>query len=115
MIDVGIFLQICAGIVCIGGALGYLFRGIAFVKKPADEVAKQLKAHGEYLDNDKQRLDRLERAIENNSECLRLIIETLHTILEHFEDGNHTQELTAERKKLDSFLFNRMQVQVREQ
>lgn len=114
MISVSMFLQICAGIVCIGGALGYLIRGIAFVKKPADDVAKKLQTHEEYLDNDKARLDRLERAIENNSECLRLIIETLHTILEHFEDGNHTQELTAERKKLDSFLFNRMQAQVRE-
>ena len=109
MIDVSIFLQICAGIVCIGGALGYLIRGIAFVKKPADDVSKKLNTHQEYLDNDKRRLDRLERAIENNSKCLVLIIETLHTILEHFEDGNHTKELTAERKKLDTYLLNRIQ------
>ena len=109
MISVSMFLQICAGIVCVGGALGYLIRGIAFVKKPADDVAKKLQVHEEYLDNDKTRLDRLERAIENNSKCLVLIIETLHTILEHFEDGNHTKELTAERKKLDSYLLNRIQ------
>ena len=109
MIDVSIFLQICAGIVCIGGALGYLIRGIAFVKKPADDVSKKLNTHQEYLDNDKRRLDRLERAIENNSKCLVLIIETLHTMLEHFEDGNHTKELTAERKKLDAYLLNRIQ------
>lgn len=109
MISISMFLQICAGIVCVGGALGYLIRGIIFIKKPADDVSKKLKAHQEYLDNDKARLDRLERAIENNSKCLVLIIETLHTILEHFEDGNHTKELTAERKKLDSYLLNRIQ------
>lgn len=109
MIDVNVFLQICAGIVCVGGALGYLIRGVIFIKKPADDVSKKLKAHQEYLDNDKQRLDRLERAIENNSKCLILIIETLHTILEHFEDGNHTKELTAERKKIDAYLLNRIQ------
>ena len=109
MIDVSIFLQICAGIVCIGGALGYLIRGIAFVKKPADDVSKKLNTHQEYLDNDKRRLDRLERAIENNSKCLVLIIETLHTMLEHFEDGNHTKELTTERKKIDTYLLNRIQ------
>ena len=109
MIDVNVFLQICAGIVCVGGALGYLIRGVIFIKKPADDVSKKLKAHQECLDNDKQRLDRLERAIENNSKCLILIIETLHTILEHFEDGNHTKELTAERKKIDAYLLNRIQ------
>lgn len=109
MIDISIFLQICAGIVCVGGALGYLIRGITFIKKPADDIEKKLKAHQEYLDNDKARLDRLERAIENNSKCLVLIIETLHTMLEHFEDGNHTKELTAERKKIDTYLLNRIQ------
>lgn len=108
MVDVNLFLQICAGIVCVGGALGYLFRGFTFIKKPADEVSKKLKEHDEFLNNDKQELEILTKAIHNNSECLKLLIEATHVILEHFEDGNHTKELSAEKKKLEAYLVERM-------
>lgn len=108
MIDINVFLQICAGIVCVGGALGYLFRGFQFIKKPADEVSRQLKEHSEYLDKDNKKLQKLEKAIDNNSECLRLLVGNMYTILGHFEDGNHTKELSREKKKIEEYLFRCM-------
>lgn len=110
VINVDIFLQICAGIVCAGGAIGYLLRGFRFIKKPQDEIEMKLKKHAECLDSDNKRLKRLEEGIYNNSRCLRLLIETMHTILSHFEDGNHTKELTAEKKKIEEFLFNKTEI-----
>lgn len=104
-IDINIFLQICAGVVCVGGALGYLFRGFQFIKKPVDDTQKTLEKHQEYLESDDNRLRSLEGAIRGNSECLRLLIEVMHTILEHFEDGNHTKELSREKKKIEDYLF----------
>lgn len=109
MIDVNVFLQICAGIVCIGGALGYLFRGLTFIKKPADEVSKKLKDHDTFLAKDKEKLESLENVIYENSKCLKLLVEVMYVILEHFEDGNHTKELTNQRKKIESYLLGRMQ------
>ena len=111
-ISVDVFLQICAGIVCAGGALGYLFRGFKFMKKPSDDIKEQLELHGRCLDNDNQRLKRLEDGVYNNSQCLRLLIESMHTILSHFEDGNHTKELSAEKKKIEEFLFNHTHLQI---
>ena len=105
-IDVNIFLQICAGIVCTGGALGYLFRGFQFIKKPSDDTQRTLKKHQKRLENDDDRLQKLESAINGNSECLRLLMEVMHTILEHFEDGNHTKELSREKKKIEDYLFS---------
>lgn len=109
-IDINVFLQICAGIVCAGGALGYLFRGFQFIKKPVDDTQKILKKHQEYLESDDSRLQNLESAIYSNSECLRLLMEVMHTILEHFEDGNHTKELSREKKKIEDYLFSHAEV-----
>lgn len=105
-IDINVFLQICAGIVCAGGALGYLFRGFQFIKKPVNDTQKILEKHQEYLESDDNRLQSLEDAIRSNSECLRLLMEIMHTILEHFEDGNHTKELSREKKKIEDYLFS---------
>lgn len=110
VISVEVFLQICAGIVCAGGALGYLIRGFKFIKKPADDVQAILKKHDEYLDKDNKRLERLEDIMADNTKCLRLIMEAVITMLSHFEDGNHTKELSNEKKKLESYLLGYIDV-----
>lgn len=105
MIDISVFLQICAGIVCIGGAIGYIFRGFKFMKQPVDNNKEMIKKHQKYLEDDDKRLSRLEDAIMGSSECLRLLMEVMHTMLAHFEDGNHTKELSNEKKKIEDYLF----------
>lgn len=109
VISVEVFLQICAGIVCAGGALGYLIRGLRFIKKPADDVQIILKNHAEYLDKDNKRLKNLEEVMVDNSRCLRLIMEAVITMLSHFEDGNHTKELSKEKQKLQNFLLGHIE------
>ena len=111
VISVEVFLQICAGIVCVGGALGYLIRGFRLMKKPSDEIQSILKKHDEYLDRDNKRLQNLEDIIADNTKCLRLIMEAVITMLSHFEDGNHTKELSSEKKKLESYLLGYINVE----
>ena len=64
-----------------------------------------------YLDRDNKRLQNLEDIIADNTKCLRLIMEAVITMLSHFEDGNHTKELSSEKKKLESYLLGYINVE----
>ena len=47
-------------------------------------------------------------SIEDNAKCMRLLLEAVYSMLGHFEDGNNTNMLREEKKKIESFLYEQL-------
>ena len=105
IITVDIFLKICAGVSAIGLAITYIYRTYKFVKQPADKVTKKIERHDELFANDKARLDNLEHMMVDLRRCLILLLESEVAVLEHLEDGNHTQALKDKKKNIADYLY----------
>lgn len=100
-------LSICAGIVAISGASTVIYKVIKASKKPeADQnerielLEKQNLKHVQLLDNDKKRLDALEKA---QSMQLR----AQYALLEHAIDGNNVKSLEESKEEIKQYLFSR--------
>ena len=102
-----VLISIAAGIVAIGGAIGFIEHVIerASIKhnKVAEQVEKHdraLEKHAEFLDNDNKRLQEME--ITN-----KLIMRGVMNIMSHEIDGNHTAQLKQTRDEMRDYLINR--------
>lgn len=108
VITIDVFLKICAGISCVGLAMSYLLKTIRSLKKPVDDMNKKLQSYDDYFTRDKKRMDELEKSIEENAKCNRLLLEAVYSMLGHFEDGNNTNMLREEKKKIENFLYEQL-------
>ena len=107
VITIDVFLKLCAGISCVGLEVSYLLKTIRSLKKPVDDINKKFKSYDDYFEEDKKRLDELEKSINGIAECNKLLLEAVYSMLGHFEDGNNTNMLREEKKKIESFLLNK--------
>ena len=108
VITIDVFLKICAGISCVGLAMSYLLKTIRSLKKPVDDINKKFQAYDDYFTRDKHKIEELEKSIEDNAKCMRLLLEAVYSMLGHFEDGNNTNMLKEEKKKIESFLYEQL-------
>lgn len=111
VITIDVFLKLCAGISCVGLALSYLIKAINSVRKPVKDVSDKFKNYDEYFQRDKKRLDSFEKVILDSIECNKLLLEAVHSMLSHFEDGNSTNALREEKKKIERYLYNQIKVE----
>lgn len=111
IITIDVFLKLCAGISCVGLALSYLIKAINSVRKPVKDVSDKFKSYDEYFQRDKKRLDNFEKVILDSIECNKLLLEAVHSMLSHFEDGNHTNMLREEKKKIEKYLYNQIKIE----
>lgn len=111
VITIDVFLKLCAGISCVGLALSYLIKAINSVRKPVKDVNDKFKHYDECFQRDKQRLDNFEKVILDSIECNKLLLEAVHSMLNHFEDGNHTNMLREEKKKIEKYLYNQIKIE----
>ena len=109
--DIDVFIKVlislAAGIVAIGGAIGFIEHVVdrASIKhvKVAEQVAeheRKLEKHTEYLDSDNRRLKEME-------ETNKLIMRGVMGIMTHEIDGNHTEQLKQTRDEMQDYLINR--------
>ena len=108
VITIDVFLKICAGISCVGLAMSYLLKTIRSLKKPVDDINKKFQAYDDYFTRDKIKIEELEKSIEDNAKCMRLLLEAVYSMLGHFEDGNNTNMLREEKKKIENFLYEQL-------
>lgn len=108
VITIDVFLKICAGISCVGLAMSYLLKTIRSLKKPVDDINKKFQAYDDYFTRDKNKIEELEKSIEDNAKCMRLLLEAVYSMLGHFEDGNNTNMLREEKKKIENFLYEQL-------
>lgn len=109
VITVSTLLEICAGISCVGLAIGYLVRGFKAVKKPVNDLNEKFAHYDECLSKDKKRLNELSATAEANTQCMKLLLESTMAILGHLEDGNHTKMLSEKKAKIESYLYGQIQ------
>lgn len=100
-------LDVCAIIVAIGGALTYIIKGVQQAKRPIDELQSQLDEHFDMLARDKKRLDEIDKIVDTQAQTNRLTLECLLVMLGHLEEGNHTNQMAAARKKIELFLLDK--------
>ena len=108
VITIDVFLKLCAGFSCVGLAMSYLLKTIRSLKKPVDDINKKFKSYDDYFTRDMKRMDDLEKSIEDNAKCNRLLLEAVYSMLGHFEDGNNTNMLREEKKKIENFLYEQL-------
>lgn len=111
VITIDVFLKLCAGISCVGLALSYLIKAVNSLKKPVTDMNDRFQHYDEYFQMDKRRLDNLEKVILDNIECNKLLLESVHSMLSHFEDGNSTNALREEKRKIEQYLYNQIKVE----
>ena len=85
VITIDVFLKICAGISCVGLAMSYLLKTIRSLKKPVDDINKKFQAYDDYFTRDKNKIEELEKSIEDNTNMLR-----------------------EEKKKIEGFLYEQL-------
>jgi hypothetical protein len=111
VITIDVFLKLCAGISCVGLALSYLIKAVNSLKKPVTDMNDRFQHYDECFQMDKRRLDSLEKVILDNIECNKLLLESVHSMLSHFEDGNSTNALREEKRKIEQYLYNQIKVE----
>jgi hypothetical protein len=70
------------------------------LKKPSDDLKKEVERHSELLDNDNKRL----KEVETSS---KMILQTLLVIVNHDITSNGYEELEQARDDLQEFLINK--------
>ena len=94
-----VFEQACISIAIVGAALTYIYRGLKFAKKPADDV-------NEKLDRDNRRLNSLEEKQDYNSKAIKMLMRGELAILGHISTNNNTGEIAKVEKEMKEFLLN---------
>ena len=106
-ITLGLILKVCAAIVAIGGALAYVAKWLNKLTQPITDMQITLEKHAEYLERDKERLDRLEKELDGNKDATNLILKSIMTMLAHMETGNSTKQMAKMRKDIEEYLVDR--------
>ena len=106
-ITLGLVLKVCAVIVTIGGALAYIAKWLSKLTQPITDMQITLERHAEYLERDKERLDKLEKEIDGNKDATNLILKSIMTMLAHMETGNSTKQMAKMRKDIEEYLIDR--------
>lgn len=107
MIDIGILLEVCAGISIVGGACVYASKFFAKLTQPLTEMEKKLEHHDKCLENDNLRLDALEKQMKGNESATNLLLKSMMTMLGHLETNNNTNEMKKARKDIENYLIDR--------
>ena len=106
-ITVGMIIEACGLIVAVGGALVYISRWLKRLTQPITDMQTTLEKHAEYLERDKERLDKLEKEIDGNKDATNLILKSIMTMLAHMETGNSTKQMAKMRKDIEEYLIDR--------
>lgn len=99
-----IYIASCIGV--IGAAVKILVNAKKALTAPLDEINKKLMEHCQFLENDKKRLEEINDALEDLTEGVHILIKNQQTILDHLEDGNHSGEIRAGKKRLNDWLVD---------
>ena len=101
------FLAVCAGISCIGAAIGWIIKGLNRVKRPGqeqndrlDHLESRVTALEGFSKSDKDRLEEIE---ESNRMTLRALL----TLLSHGIDGNNTEDMVKAQKEITTYLIQK--------
>lgn len=101
------FLEICAGISIVGGAVTWALKALGFLRAPERKQDELLKDH-------EGRIKRLEEKANSDFEAIQelqkemkiLLAATLATV-KHQLDGNDVQSLQKARENLEEYLINK--------
>ncbi|MBQ2055432.1 MAG: hypothetical protein II489_03950 [Bacteroidaceae bacterium] len=99
-----IYIASCIGV--IGAAVKVLWNAKQALVKPLDDMNTKLKEHEQYLENDKRRLEEISKSIDELTEAINILIKSQQTVLDHLEDGNHSGEIKADKKRLNDWLVD---------
>lgn len=101
------FLAACAGISCIGAAIGWIIKAVNRAKRPNQEQNERLDALEQkvaefegYLKSDKERL-------ENIEESNRMTQRALLALLSHGIDGNNIEDMQTAQRDLQNYLIRK--------
>ena len=106
-ITLGLVLKVCGVIVAVGGAFAYIAKWLSKLTQPITDMQITLERHAEYLERDKERLDKLEKEIDGNKDATNLILKSIMTMLAHMETGNSTKQMAKMRKDIEEYLIDR--------
>lgn len=99
-----IYIASCIGV--IGAAVKVLWSAKQALIKPLDDIKTKLKEHEQYLENDRRRLEEIGKSIDELTEAINILIKSQQTVLDHLEDGNHSGEIKADKKRLNDWLVD---------
>lgn len=91
----------CISIAVVGAALTYIYKGIRFAKKPADDVHDK-------LDNDNKRLKKLEDSFDFLTGASTLTMKTLLLVLDELKVNNDKEgHIKKAQQDIQNFIFER--------
>lgn len=99
-----IYIASCIGV--IGAAVKVLWSAKQALVKPLRDINEKLNEHEKYLENDKKRLEEISESIEDLTGAINILIKSHQTVLDHLEDGNHSGEIKADKKRLNDWLVD---------
>lgn len=91
--------HICISIAIVGAAITYIWKGIKFAKKPADDVSSK-------LDNDNKRINKLMKDFDYIDKAIGVLLRSELAILGHLQTDNNTGRMAAAEKEIQEFLIN---------
>ena len=91
--------HVCISIAVVGAALTYIYKGMKFAKKPAEDVNAK-------LERDFKRINELEERQDYNCKSIKLLMRSEMAILKHLQSGNSTGEMSKVEKDIKEFLLN---------
>ena len=95
------FEHICISIAVVGAALTYIYKGIMFAKRPADDV-------NEKLDRDNKRLNRIENSFDYLTGASTLTMKTLLLVLDELKVNNDKEgHIKKAQDEIHNFIFER--------
>ena len=102
--DINIVVKVlleCIGVVaCVAGGV----KAITYFASPFRRMSRQINEHGQWLGNDKRRLDEQTKAIEELTELTKDILKIQISMLNHMIDGNGYDEMKELRSELQEKL-----------
>lgn len=73
--------HICISIAVVGAAVTYIYKAFKFAKKPADDINSKVNAHKDRLDQQDEKIDKIDKTLDYLVNANNLVIRTLFTVL----------------------------------
>lgn len=97
-------------IITIAGGLIVLFqlgKWVISLGNPFIELKRRIDKHDDFLDKDKQRLDRVDKSIQQIDEGLGVVGLAIAEMISHEISGNDVSKLRQQQEKVTTYFYGR--------
>lgn len=106
VVVIGAILSLCGIISTVGGAVEKIVKGVKAAKAPEQRQDDEIIGIKQRLDKVERKLENDKVQIEDSKECNHVLTKGMLALLEHGINGNNIDQMKDAKKDVNTYLIN---------